>query len=46
MVEYGLMLALITAVCAAIIVSLGSNVQAKFSAASDCFVTPGAGNCP
>ena len=35
MVEYGLMVALIAAVCIAIVTTLGTNIQAKFQSVSD-----------
>jgi pilus assembly protein Flp/PilA len=35
MVEYGLMVALIAAVCIAVVTTLGTNIQAKFQSVSD-----------
>jgi pilus assembly protein Flp/PilA len=35
MVEYGLMVALIAAVCIAVVTTLGTNIQAKFQSVSN-----------
>jgi pilus assembly protein Flp/PilA len=35
MVEYGLMLALIAAVCVAVVTTLGTNIQSMFADVSD-----------
>jgi pilus assembly protein Flp/PilA len=35
MVEYGLMVALIAAVCIAVVTALGTNIQAKFQSVSN-----------
>lgn len=44
MIEYALLVALIAVVVAAALVSLGTAVKTKYSAASNCLATPA--SCP
>jgi pilus assembly protein Flp/PilA len=46
MVEYGLILALVSVVALAILYTLGSNIRETYKMISDCITAPAVDNCP